>query len=692
MEFNQIFTAPTIPNLKERIIQSSSVRRVARRSSSTPLLNRSRFLNPRFRRELTSPEDNSNKRGENLDLLKLKKETDIKISKLQEEFTFNNKLFLESLQEVNKSLSVIKEQLFADYSDRIKIESEKIKKSKIQKEKKKRVEKEQFVETLGKIGKKATNLVSFITNPVKGIFSKIAEFFTIILKGIVVNNVFNWLSKKENREKIKNVFNFLVDNWKLIAGIIVGGVALRALYKIIKLVSSIRRLLKFLRLLPKKMIPGTTSTRGGIFRTGQGFRRGIYTQPSSLRGSDRYYGAGRSGLLELNRKYSGTPIQQFSREKKPLAKALQGIDVGIRKVGSDVMKVIGMGPGAKGIFKFLRPLFKRIPFIGGLLDFALSLVMGESVGKSAAKAAGAMLGGALGSFPPLVPFGGPIWGAIVGDMIASSIYDSLMKGKNVEDLEKQEKVPKLALGGKIKGPSHSSGGVLLEAEGGEFIVRKQEVSKYEPILRDINENGGRLWTQFIEGVKKQKEINDIALDNSNKFEDILSKYKEIVEEEEERLKERKFFGMGVGGGTKIQHKINLNNSDNFTSDRMNRIEKTSNSMKFENNLINSMKKITSPEINQNIQQNSILPTVYMPMLMPIPLTGGRDLTPAKKEVTVINLPPEIINSGSDMSSIEIPTYRNIDKEYPTIPSFDASNEYLNRSIFEYDIEGIRFGG
>ena len=109
----------------------------------------------------------------------------------------------------------------------------------------------------------------------------------------------------------------------------------------------------------------------------------------------------------------GGPVQQFTRTKTPLGKALQGIDVGFKKAGSNIMKAIGMGPGAKGIFKFLRPIFKRIPFIGGLIDFAVSLALGEPLGRAAAKSVGAMLGGALGSFPPLIPFGGPIWGSIV---------------------------------------------------------------------------------------------------------------------------------------------------------------------------------------------------------------------------------------------------------------------------------------
>lgn len=31
--------------------------------------------------------------------------------------------------------------------------------------------------------------------------------------------------------------------------------------------------------------------------------------------------------------------------------------------------------------------------------------------------------------------------------------------------------------GKLKGPSHKNGGILLEAEGGEYIIKKSSVKK-----------------------------------------------------------------------------------------------------------------------------------------------------------------------------------------------------------------------
>ena len=44
--------------------------------------------------------------------------------------------------------------------------------------------------------------------------------------------------------------------------------------------------------------------------------------------------------------------------------------------------------------------------------------------------------------------------------------------------------------GKLNGPSHSKGGINVNAEGGEYIIQKSSVNKKtEPILEEINKTG-----------------------------------------------------------------------------------------------------------------------------------------------------------------------------------------------------------
>ena len=660
MEFNrQVFKAPSIPKISKRTISSPVIRGAIRPGLK---LNRSVFsFRPRtptqeIAQKISSPI------GE------------------QQSFVDQSSI-ANTLVETNKILVQIQKQLEQDFNYRIDKEKEEIKKIRSRREKQKYSKEEESLESVKRAGDILTKPLTAITKPVKGIFDKIGEFFSILIEGIIVQNVFTWLSKKENRDKVAKVFEFLTDHWKWFAGIVIGGIALKALYKIIRLVKAVRSVLRFLRILPKKGgAPGggeRSVSRGGFFRTAEGTRRGITTERTRLlrQTYDRYDPNSRpgSGMQEI-----------YKRTKSPVGKALQGIDVGFKKVGSNIMKSIGMGPGAKGIFKFLRPIFKRIPFIGGLIDFAVSLALGEPLGRAAAKSVGAMLGGALGSFPPLIPFGGPIWGSIAGDLIAGGVYDALTKGKTAEEGEKAEDVPKMELGGKLKGPSHSAGGIKLEAEGGEYLVRKRMVPRYEPVLRDINENGARMWEEFVAGVKLQKIINDESMTTSKEFEKLLTKYNEILKEEEKILQEKQSKLISNSGGPDSPNvtvptkkvdsqKITFNNSN--SQQRMRETKPVINNTNINNTF--GSPNIIKPNVENNLTSNMITPVIEK-----------IKVENSNKMMSLVPLPPIVMNSGGKVPNIQLPNYNSGEQEIPNISSVDISNEYLNISLLEYGIVGI----
>ena len=55
-------------------------------------------------------------------------------------------------------------------------------------------------------------------------------------------------------------------------------------------------------------------------------------------------------------------------------------------------------------------------------------------------------------------------------------------------------------GGYLRGPSHSRGGVPIEAEGGEFIVKKEAVTpETKPLLEAINRSGDVPMRKFKHG-------------------------------------------------------------------------------------------------------------------------------------------------------------------------------------------------
>ena len=55
---------------------------------------------------------------------------------------------------------------------------------------------------------------------------------------------------------------------------------------------------------------------------------------------------------------------------------------------------------------------------------------------------------------------------------------------------KMKKRKKYNFGGNINGPSHDNGGVVIEAEGGEYIINNKSVNpQTEAVLEYINKYG-----------------------------------------------------------------------------------------------------------------------------------------------------------------------------------------------------------
>ena len=76
-------------------------------------------------------------------------------------------------------------------------------------------------------------------------------------------------------------------------------------------------------------------------------------------------------------------------------------------------------------------------------------------------------------------------------------------------------MPKKIKPGKLKGPSHDDGGILLEAEGGEYIIKKSSVDKIgKAPLDKLNKTGELPVKKYDEGgrieklTKRKKRVTD----------------------------------------------------------------------------------------------------------------------------------------------------------------------------------------
>jgi hypothetical protein len=148
------------------------------------------------------------------------------------------------------------------------------------------------------------------------------------------------------------------------------------------------------------------------------------------------------------------------------------------------LKFLGTGPA-----KFLTKGLGRVPVIGGLIDFAINLAMGEEpIGRAAAKAVGSTAGAALGTLIP-IPFAGTILGGYLGDIAGGMLYDSLTGGKK----QNAAGGGQITRGGKstsgpikrtLKKPRRTLNVKSIPVKPGASIGGKKNISKIFPENRD----------------------------------------------------------------------------------------------------------------------------------------------------------------------------------------------------------------
>lgn len=180
-------------------------------------------------------------------------------------------------------------------------------------------------------------------------------------------------------------------------------------------------------------------------------------------------GGGRGGNVRGGRGGGGL------RTKPKITQGKGGRGTGFRLPGTGP-KITTSG-GRKSLLLSVRPFLKRIPLpvVAALIDFGLSIALGENPGRAAFRAIGAGLLGAIGAaagsiVPGAGTFIGGLLGGASGDLIGGALYDSFFGGKTPSKSKTQGR----AQGGKVV------------ARGGQFsgvsrTLTKEKKGKYKRI-------------------------------------------------------------------------------------------------------------------------------------------------------------------------------------------------------------------
>ena len=230
--------------------------------------------------------------------------------------------------------------------------------------------------------------------------------------------------------------------------------------------------------------------------------------------------------------------QKPGQTRKPKITTSGGATVGKPDVRSPLRQrpivTVGKG-GTKAVLGTVRPLLKRLPIIGALIDFGLSVALGESPGRAAFKAIGAALlasvGAAIGSVVPVAGnLIGGIVGGIAGDAIGGALYDIFFGNKKPQ--QKNQPVQKKAGGGITRG-GKAQGGVKRTIGG----VKKKGKYKRTLVQKPTE-------TKFKTTDKKVKEVSE-DLDKTKYFGPVLAVSAKIMENEKPTQKDYENVGLGL---------------------------------------------------------------------------------------------------------------------------------------------------
>lgn len=165
---------------------------------------------------------------------------------------------------------------------------------------------------------------------------------------------------------------------------------------------------------------------------------------------------------------------------------------------------LGKG-GARVVLKFVRPFLKRLPIIGALIDFGLSVALGENPGRAAFKAIGAgilgSIGAAVGAVGGPAAIAGGILGGLAGDFVGGVLYDLFFGNKKPTPSKVQGRAQGGAItrGGKLqtgptrtikKGPVRQVNPTPSQLQPGSDVGGEDKITKVFPKVEDGGKNRG----------------------------------------------------------------------------------------------------------------------------------------------------------------------------------------------------------
>jgi hypothetical protein len=486
---------------------------------------------------------------------------------------------LEALVETNRILVEIQKQLSLDFANRIVEKRQELRGYKQRVSRERASKKEQAIESIGKFGSNIVKAFDKVAAPAKGIFQRILDFFSIIVTGLVVNNAFNWLSKKENREKLAKFFGFLANHWKEL--LVVFGT-----YKLLRLVLKIKKILDLFKRRPPRP-PGGGGRGGGGGQPGGGGPGGgcgpVFSCISKIGGSAAELLAQQLQKTRVFRPLFAPPVTQKPRlvPKDIYGNLPPGVRENMERGGKT------QTPGIDIVTFIIAPLVAGLISSGALAGASISSVLAglsrfgvrspkiipkPVSGSSVTQPSFQGLGRSFSSQQKLNEIISNNFGnygiRTQGDLIRrlgnladdpKIMGDNLLQPGNAKYIDflrklidkssqRQLTIPGASQGGTVggRGPGTVDSVPAMLAPG-EEVIRTSAANLFRPLLKDINNNAGRMWLSFSTAVKQLVSSNETMRYSLNELNNNLQLFKQQLDQFVNKEKDKKL--RGSGGGT-----------------------------------------------------------------------------------------------------------------------------------------------